>query len=271
MPLPSFGPISLSQVNVELDKSATALISMNDVDVRTLAGVASGAISMSDLLGKSAGPAKADTTWSVVITTTTESTNYPAGIRNGDAVFVFLQQAANIPGPQPTFFFNPYGTKLAGFAGIAFSPQTNLYFHNQSSVYFIAGTDTMSGTPAGTGGLSVARCRYVVFRRSPDYFDTPVLSFLGTEATTLQFPSQAVAYTGSPSVILGMATASSVSSNVQSVTIGGVTPTLYSTNRSTADFVRLWYRPNIIPSTLTTVGTQNGTSGTGRWCPFVVH
>jgi hypothetical protein len=217
------------------------------------------------------GVLKSATTWSVVITTTTESTNYPAGIRSGDAVFVFVQQAANIPGAQPAFFFNPYGTKLAGFTGISFSPQTNLFFHIHNSVYFIEGTNTMSGTPAGTGGLSVLRCRYVVFRRSPDYFEAPVLSFLGTEVTTLQFPSQAVAYTGSPSVILGMATASSVSSNTQSVTIGGVTPTLYSTNRSTSDFVRLWYRANITPSTLTTVGTQNGTSGNGRWRPFVVH
>jgi hypothetical protein len=47
------GTISLSQVNVELGLSSTALISMNDTAVRALAGVASGAISMSDLQGKS--------------------------------------------------------------------------------------------------------------------------------------------------------------------------------------------------------------------------
>lgn len=46
------GTISLSQVNVELTKSATATISMNDADVRTLAGVPSGAIGMSNLQGK---------------------------------------------------------------------------------------------------------------------------------------------------------------------------------------------------------------------------
>ena len=45
--------LSFSQVNVELNKSATALISMNDTDVRTLAGVASGAISINNLYGKS--------------------------------------------------------------------------------------------------------------------------------------------------------------------------------------------------------------------------
>lgn len=52
MALPASGAISLSQVNVELDLSATAQIGMNDAAVRTLFGVASGAISMSDGYGK---------------------------------------------------------------------------------------------------------------------------------------------------------------------------------------------------------------------------
>lgn len=54
MALPSSGSISLSQVNVELKKSATAAISMGDSAVRALAKKTSGAISMSDLRGKSA-------------------------------------------------------------------------------------------------------------------------------------------------------------------------------------------------------------------------
>lgn len=53
MTLPT-GTISLSQVNVELFKSATATISLNDADVRGLAGVPSGAIDLQDLQGKSA-------------------------------------------------------------------------------------------------------------------------------------------------------------------------------------------------------------------------
>jgi hypothetical protein len=62
MTLNSSGPISLggtgtnASINLELGQSATAQISMNDANVRTLAGVASGAITMpTDFYGKSAG------------------------------------------------------------------------------------------------------------------------------------------------------------------------------------------------------------------------
>ena len=52
MTLPT-GTISMSQVNVELNLSATATISLNQANVRTLAGVPTGTISMNDLRGKS--------------------------------------------------------------------------------------------------------------------------------------------------------------------------------------------------------------------------
>lgn len=54
MGLPSTGSISMSQVNTELKKSATATISLNDSAVRKLAGKTSGTISMNDLRGKKA-------------------------------------------------------------------------------------------------------------------------------------------------------------------------------------------------------------------------
>jgi predicted HNH restriction endonuclease len=52
MALPT-GTISMSQVNTELGRSSTATISLNESAVRTLAGVASGTISMDNLRGKS--------------------------------------------------------------------------------------------------------------------------------------------------------------------------------------------------------------------------
>lgn len=47
------GTISLNDVNIELGRSGTTNISLNETAVRTLAGVASGTISMNDLRGKS--------------------------------------------------------------------------------------------------------------------------------------------------------------------------------------------------------------------------
>lgn len=52
MTLPASGAISLSQVNTELGLSSTANISMGNSNVRTLFGVSSGAISMSNGYGK---------------------------------------------------------------------------------------------------------------------------------------------------------------------------------------------------------------------------
>ena len=47
----------MSQVNTELGRTSTATISLGETAVRTLAGVASGAISMDNLRGKSNAPA----------------------------------------------------------------------------------------------------------------------------------------------------------------------------------------------------------------------
>lgn len=55
MALPSSGEITMDMVRVEL-KRPTGAISLNDADVRKLAGILSGAISMNDLRGKSFGP-----------------------------------------------------------------------------------------------------------------------------------------------------------------------------------------------------------------------
>lgn len=57
MTLPVSGPISLGQANTELGRSATATLSMNDSQLRTLAGAGGSGTpwSMNALYGKSAG------------------------------------------------------------------------------------------------------------------------------------------------------------------------------------------------------------------------
>lgn len=60
MTLPT-GQISMSQVNVELNRSSTAQISLGESAVRTLAGAASGAISMQNLQGKTNATAPVNT------------------------------------------------------------------------------------------------------------------------------------------------------------------------------------------------------------------
>lgn len=54
MTLPASGTIQVSEVSVEIGRAATATTSLGETAVRNLAGVASGAISMSNLHGKAA-------------------------------------------------------------------------------------------------------------------------------------------------------------------------------------------------------------------------
>ena len=54
MALQTTGPISFANINTELGVASTTTRSLNDTTSRTLAGVASGTISMSNFYGKSA-------------------------------------------------------------------------------------------------------------------------------------------------------------------------------------------------------------------------
>lgn len=55
MTLPTTGPISLADVNVELGRASNAPISLGETAVRTLAGLSSGQLGLSNLRGKTNG------------------------------------------------------------------------------------------------------------------------------------------------------------------------------------------------------------------------
>jgi hypothetical protein len=73
MTLQSSGTISMSNLNTEMGYSATAQVSLNDPVMRTLAGVPSGAISLSDFYGKTSG-----FTYNVTISANTTNYNMKA-------------------------------------------------------------------------------------------------------------------------------------------------------------------------------------------------
>ncbi len=55
MALPASGALAISQISVELGRASTATTNLNEAAVRSLAGVASGSISISNFYGKSSG------------------------------------------------------------------------------------------------------------------------------------------------------------------------------------------------------------------------
>jgi len=53
MPLPTSGPISLNEIHIEAGGSSGTTASLNDTDIRALAGITSGTISFNDFYGAS--------------------------------------------------------------------------------------------------------------------------------------------------------------------------------------------------------------------------
>ncbi|MFM0263335.1 hypothetical protein [Paraburkholderia sediminicola] len=88
MTLPASGAISMSQINVELTRAPNAPLTLNDPMVRLLAGVSSGAISLSNLYGKNGQAFNGN------LHITGNATNDPNTVWMG-GIFGTLIQAAN--------------------------------------------------------------------------------------------------------------------------------------------------------------------------------
>lgn len=98
MALPT-GTITMNDVNIELSRASGSSITLNDTDVRNLAGVPSGTISMDNLRGKSAIPSVYTIynagTESAVMTGFVPGTHSSGGTTNGTSRTNFRNQAGN--------------------------------------------------------------------------------------------------------------------------------------------------------------------------------
>lgn len=92
MALPTSGPLSLGAVNIELGLSRTTLIKMGQSIVRTLAGVASGTIKLSQLRGKG-----------TPIAGTPRTINLAAAIRVAGSSGYTLEYVGHSPTPTPAY------------------------------------------------------------------------------------------------------------------------------------------------------------------------
>lgn len=157
MPLPSTGPISLSQVNTELGRSATATINMNESAVRTLAGVGGSGttISMQNLRGKSAVTLVFNNASNWNIVQEAIGTNVSADINPKSDGQIFLGGNLSVVGP--TAYLSPTG------AGFGADYETRITLSSLTTTYgspgqvFFAGVSISVGTTTAFYNLSTER------------------------------------------------------------------------------------------------------------------
>ena len=120
------GSTSGRSINLELGRAAGATSSLNESDLRSLAGVASGAISMSDFYGASSG-----------VDYYTGSEWSPSGINNPDAAFENT-------------------TTGSGSNGGSFGPFTYTFVNPITQITSLSLRGSLGATPSQVGGTTNA-------------------------------------------------------------------------------------------------------------------
>ena len=154
MALPASGSISLSAVNTELALSSTAQITMNDAAVRTLFGVASGAITMNNGYGKSNTiPFTGFNTISNFNGSTTTTTYMYGGASNSSGRLVAVGYRASTSSPfyqVPISSYSDNGTTWSTPATMG-SPSSGYYYFydvtcTSANLYVAVGYFTTTGS-----------------------------------------------------------------------------------------------------------------------------
>lgn len=144
MTLPASGPISFNAINVELGVAGTTNANINQASYRTLAGVPSGTISLSNFYGKSNR---------VVISLTASGNNYDVyANRGGSYVAGTSDITVTVPGTVGSANTGSYALLVPS----AFSPTDTVTLVNNGVIQGAGGAGGRgAGTPSpGTGGFT---------------------------------------------------------------------------------------------------------------------